>query len=145
MHEGLRLSRAGARVAFAHNCLADFERVLRGLVEGDEAVRGGSRNVFVAVESVYSMDGDVAPIAGIVEAVERLLPGGNGHVVVDEAHSTGIMGPGGRGVVCGLGVERRVFARLHTFGKALASSGGLSCPGLGTRCYGAIRSDQKRH
>lgn len=128
VHEGMRLSRAGACVPFAHNSLADFERVLRRQVERDELIQSGRRNVFVAVESVYSMDGDVAPIRGIVEVVERMLPRGNGHVVVDEAHSTGITGPGGRGVVCGLGLEDRVFARLHTFGKALSSSGGVSCP-----------------
>lgn len=127
VHEGMRLSRAGACVPFAHNELAEFERVLQDKVEGDQMIRSGRRNVFVAVESVYSMDGDVAPIQGIVEVVERMLPGGNGLVVVDEAHSTGITGPGGRGVVCGLGLEARVFARLHTFGKALASSGGQSC------------------
>lgn len=113
---------------FAHNSLRDFERVFREKVEGDELIRAGKRNVFVAVESVYSMDGDVAPIRGIVEVVERMLPRGNGHVVVDEAHSTGITGPGGRGIVCGLGLEGRVFARLHTFGKAMSSSGGVSCP-----------------
>ena len=128
VHEGMRLSRAGSCVPFAHNSLGEFERVLREKVEGDELIRVGKRNVFVAVESVYSMDGDVAPIRGIVEVVERMLPRGNGHVVVDEAHSTGITGPGGRGVVCGLGLEGRVFARLHTFGKAMSSSGGVSRP-----------------
>lgn len=127
VHEGMRLSRAGSCVPFAHNSLGEFERVLRDKVEGDQLVRDGKRNVFVAVESVYSMDGDVAPIRRIVEVVEKMLPRGNGHVVVDEAHSTGITGPGGRGVVCGLGLEERVFARLHTFGKAMASSGGVSC------------------
>ena len=43
---------------------------------------------------------------------------------MDEAHSTGVLGPEGRGLVCELGLEKRIFARLHTFGKALAANGG---------------------
>ncbi|KAF2009967.1 PLP-dependent transferase [Aaosphaeria arxii CBS 175.79] len=71
------------------------------------------------------MDGDVAKLREIVEMVERTLPRGTGHVVVDEAHSTGVLGPQGRGLVCELGLEDRVFARLHTFGKALACNGAI--------------------
>jgi 7-keto-8-aminopelargonate synthetase-like enzyme len=56
--------------------------------------------------------------------VERMLPSGNGHVTVDEAHSNGIYGSRGRGVVCSLGLENRIFARLHTFGKAIGCNGG---------------------
>ena len=93
-------------------------------------IRTGKRNVFVAVEAVYSMDGDVANLLEIVELIEKLLPMGNGYVIVDEAHATGVIGPQGRGLVCELRLENRVFARLHTFGKALACSGGqYSCPG----------------
>ena len=150
VHEGMRVSRAGAWVAFGHNCVGDLERVLGELIERDDdddgddgrgagLIRAGRRNVFVAVESVYSMDGDVAPVGGIVEVVERMLPLGNGHVVVDEAHSTGIMGPGGRGLVCGLGLEGRVFARLHTFGKALSSSGGSFRCALGPPPFVGLR------
>jgi len=128
VHEGMRLSRARKCVPFAHNSVVDLGRVLGELVEGDAALREGRRSVFVAVESLYSMDGDLAPLKQIVETVERVLPRGNGHVVVDEAHSTGIYGREGRGVVCSLGLEGRVYARLHTFGKALACNGGMwSC------------------
>lgn len=80
--------------------------------------------VMVAVEGVYSMDGDVAALEDIVACVKRLLPKGNGHIIVDEAHSTGLFGRQGRGLVCELGLEERVFARLHTFGKAMGSFGG---------------------
>lgn len=125
VHEGMRLCRAGARVAFAHNSVADLRAQLAGRIAGDPLLRDGRRNVFVAVESLYSMDGDLAPIREVVELVEELLPAGNGHVVVDEAHSNGVYGEQGRGVVCSLGLEDRVFARLHTFGKGLACSGGL--------------------
>ena len=125
VHEGMRLSRAGVRVAFAHNDVSDLERVLCGVLAGDECVKRGQRSVFIAVESLYSMDGDLAPLKEIVEVAERVLPAGTGKVVVDEAHSTGVYGERGRGIVCSLGLESRVFARLHTFGKALACNGGM--------------------
>jgi 8-amino-7-oxononanoate synthase len=80
----------------------------------------------VAVEALYSMDGDFAPLLEIVDLLEKLLPHGNGHLVVDEAHATGLYGKQGRGLVSMLGLEHRVTARLHTFGKALAGSGGMS-------------------
>jgi 8-amino-7-oxononanoate synthase len=123
VHEGMRLSRAGACVPFRHNCVSDLERRIEELNGKDESVRGGKKNIFVAVESLYSMDGDLSPLRRIVEVVERTLPGGNGHVIVDEAHSTGVYGEKGRGIVCMLGLEKRVFARLHTFGKALGCNG----------------------
>jgi 8-amino-7-oxononanoate synthase len=117
VREGLKLSRAKTCVSFKHNDVKDLKRVLEG-------VRECGRNVFVAVESLYSMDGDLAPLREIVEVVER-IEGGNGYVVVDEAHSNGVYGERGRGVVCSLGLEGRVFARLHTFGKGLACNGGI--------------------
>ncbi|KAF2873679.1 pyridoxal phosphate-dependent transferase [Massariosphaeria phaeospora] len=122
VHDGMRLSRAGSRVPFRHNCVQDLRRVLGACVEGVRARKG---HVIVAVETVYSMDGDLAPLQEIVETVEEVLPKGMGYVVIDEAHSTGVLGPRGRGLVCALGLERRVFARLHTFGKALACGGAI--------------------
>lgn len=124
VHEGMRLSRAGRRVQFKHNDLEALKGVLRELMGGDGMVRVGQRNVFVAVETLYSMDGDLAPLKGIVETVEEVFKGGNGYLIVDEAHSTGVYGDLGRGLVCELGLEEKVFARLHTFGKALACNGG---------------------
>ena len=123
VHEGMRLSRARASRAFSHNSLKDL-RAKIAEVSGDERVASGEKNVFVAIESLYSMDGDMAPIEKIVDLVDELLPKGNGLVVVDEAHSNGIYGIQGRGTVCSLGLEKRVFARLHTFGKGLACNGG---------------------
>ncbi|OWP07457.1 hypothetical protein B2J93_4986 [Marssonina coronariae] len=120
--EGMRLSRAGGCKAFAHNDLRDLRAKIEE-VAADERVEHGERNVFVAVESLYSMDGDLAPLKSVLDLVEELLPKGNGLVVVDEAHSNGIYGPQGRGIVCRLGLEDRVFARLHTFGKGLACNG----------------------
>ncbi|KAH0563125.1 hypothetical protein GP486_002307 [Trichoglossum hirsutum] len=121
--EGMRLSRAGRCVGFRHNSVEALREVLRDIIACDALVKGGTRSVFVAVESVYSMDGDLAPLREFVECLEEMLPGGNGYLVVDEAHATGVVGPGGRGRVCELGIEGKTFARLHTFGKALACSG----------------------
>ncbi|KAH8805321.1 aminotransferase class I and II [Xylogone sp. PMI_703] len=135
VHEGMRLSRAGVRLQFQHNSVIDLERQLERQVENDALIREGTRNVFIAVESLYSMDGDIAPIKEIVELVEKVLPNRNGHIIVDEAHSTGIYGLQGRGVVCSLGLEDRVFARLHTFGKALACNGAVFLCSSLTRSY----------
>ncbi|KAF9964896.1 hypothetical protein BGZ70_005755 [Mortierella alpina] len=65
------------------------------------------------------MDGDIAPLKEIVD----LLDAYGAHLIVDEAHATGVFGQNGRGLVNEMGLENRVFARLHTFSKALASNG----------------------
>ncbi|TBU27784.1 PLP-dependent transferase [Dichomitus squalens] len=127
VHDGMRSSRvaAGARVPFAHNSPSALRAVLERLIASHPRLREGESSVFVAVEALYSMDGTLAPLMDIVEVVEALLPRGNGYVVVDEAHSTGVYGPQGRGLVAAYGLEDRVFARLHTFGKALAGTGAV--------------------
>lgn len=114
VHDGMKASRASEKIPFAHNSVSDLRRLL--------SRPGQDKNVFVAVESVYSMDGDLAPLAEIVKALEQSP--GNAYLIVDEAHATGIYGEKGRGRVCELGLEEKVYIRLHTFGKALASSGG---------------------
>ena len=125
VHDGVRASRAkDAQFSFDHNSLPALGELLLRLLEERPGLRSGHNNVFVAVESLYSMDGTIAPLTQIVELIETLFPRGNGHLVVDEAHATGVYGPQGRGMVARFGLERRVLARLHTFGKALAGSGG---------------------
>lgn len=124
VHEGMRLSRAGARKMFPHSSPVGLRRVLEEQIAADPEVEQGTRNVFVVIESVYSMDGDVAPIKEILQVVDELLPCGNAYFIVDEAHATGVFGPRGAGVVQQLGVQERMFIRVHTFGKALASHGG---------------------
>lgn len=125
VHEGMRLSRAKTKQAFAHNDTASFAGVLKSIKSSNPAIAAGRSNVFIAIESVYSMDGDVAPIKEILEHIRTLLPAGNGHLLVDEAHSSGVYGACGRGIVHELGVQDQVLARLHTFGKALSSGGGM--------------------
>jgi 8-amino-7-oxononanoate synthase len=128
VHDGMKMSRAAKKLPFAHNCILHLRKVLESLKE-DIMISKGPKNVFIAVESVYSMDGDIAPLAEIVELIDQVLPYGNGHIIVDEAHATGVLGPQGRGLVCKLGLEDRMFARLHTFGKSLAASGGMKFSG----------------
>lgn len=135
VHDGLKLGRART-IPFSHNLVYEndtpsgspqsLDCVLQSLTEGadSEHFRSGEGNVFIAVESVYSMDGDVAPLQEIVDCVKQRLPSGNGYVIVDEAHSTGWMGERGRGLVSKLHLETQVWARVHTFGKALSCSGG---------------------
>lgn len=126
VHDGMRLSRAGQKLAFAHNSAAALNATLEELLRSDGEIKAGRRNVFIAVEAIYSMDGDVAPLKEIVRVMHEVLPLGNGHLIVDEAHSNGVLGPCGRGLVCELGLEKEVSVRLHTFGKALACNGGMA-------------------
>jgi 8-amino-7-oxononanoate synthase len=121
VHDGMRASRVppSRRVPFEHSCVRDLEAKL-GRIDS----RGGT--VFVALEALYSMDGDLAPLPQILRTVERLVPAERRCVIVDEAHSTGVYGSG-RGLVEQLGLGDRVHVRLHTFGKAMASSGGEFC------------------
>jgi 8-amino-7-oxononanoate synthase len=125
VHDGIRGSRvSNAHFSFQHNSLQSFRDLIEKLREDRVGLRTGENSLFVAVESLYSMDGTFAPLLEIVEGLEELFPRGNGYLIVDEAHATGIYGPQGRGLVARLGLENRVLARLHTFGKALAGTGG---------------------
>lgn len=119
VHDGMRQSKCQSQLPFRHNDVADLGRQLRMICPMPT-----SRSIFIAVESVYSMDGDLAPLTEIVELIDELCPEGNVYLIVDEAHSTGCYGPNGSGRVCELGLESRVPIRLHTFGKALGASGG---------------------
>ncbi|WP_234736484.1 aminotransferase class I/II-fold pyridoxal phosphate-dependent enzyme [Tellurirhabdus bombi] len=108
MIDGARLSLAN-RYKFRHNDLSDLEAKLQK----------ATGTVYVAVESVYSMDGDLAPLPEICALCVRY----GAALIVDEAHATGIFGPKGEGLVTLLGLEKQVFARVHTFGKGLGVHG----------------------
>jgi 8-amino-7-oxononanoate synthase len=140
VHDGMRMSRASRRLPFSHSSVAgisengaadqgtrpSLNEMLRKITSGGQGklVREGIANVFVCVEGMYSMDGSVVCLREVVESVETHLPLQNGYVIVDEAHSVGILGDQGRGLVCELGLEKRVWARVHGFGKALGCAGG---------------------
>jgi 8-amino-7-oxononanoate synthase len=110
--EGVRLSRA-KYFNFKHNDLNDLETKIKH-AEG---------NVFIVVESVYSMDGDQAPLKQIVELAHHY----EAALIVDEAHSTALYGDNGFGLCCELGLQNRIFARIYTFGKAGGTHGAAVC------------------
>jgi 8-amino-7-oxononanoate synthase len=110
IRDGIRLNPA-ASFSFAHNDLNDLE----------DKLKRSNGNTYVAVESVYSMDGDFSPLEEIQTLCEKYGAG----LVVDEAHATGVFGNGGKGRVVELGLEGRVFVRMHTFGKALGTHGAV--------------------
>ncbi|HEY6901178.1 MAG TPA: 8-amino-7-oxononanoate synthase [Puia sp.] len=111
IRDGIRLSFAKA-FSFAHNDCVDLEKKLR-------AAEGGTR--FVVTESVFSMDGDQAPLGEMVGVCRRY----GAQLIVDEAHATGIIGERGEGLVQALGLEGDCFARVHTFGKAVGCHGAV--------------------
>jgi glycine C-acetyltransferase len=103
-------------VFFRHNNPMDLERKIRG-------VRGKK---LVVVEGVYSMDGDVCALPDILEVAKRH----GARILIDEAHSTFLFGPGGRGVAEHYGLDKEVDFHLGTFSKTLGGQGGFVC---GTR------------
>ena len=109
IRDGIRLSLANA-YAFKHNDVDDLK----------EKLSKTSGTVYVVVESLYSMDGDIAPLEAIAELV-----GGNVFLVVDEAHACGVYGESGKGLIDSYGLNSAVFARIVTFGKAYGSHGAV--------------------
>jgi 8-amino-7-oxononanoate synthase len=129
VHDGVRASRVkDGFFTFQHNDVHALRERLRWLLEYRREIRTGEASLFVAVESLYSMDGTFAPLKQVVDLLENMFPLGNAYLIVDEAHATGVYGPSGQGMVAAYGLQEnpRVLARLHTFGKALASTGGKS-------------------
>lgn len=110
IRDGIRLSFAQS-FSFRHNDVEDLEKKLRS----------AQGQVFIVTESVFSMDGDIAPLHEIAAMCQR-----HGcHLVLDEAHATGIIGEQGEGVAQHLGLHKQCFARVHTFGKALGAHGAV--------------------
>ncbi len=110
VHDGIKLSSASAFL-FRHNDVKHLEERLK-IVQGI---------IYVAIESVYSMDGDVSFLKEISDLCKKY----NANLIVDEAHATGITSNNGKGVVEALGIEKLVFARVHTFGKAMGCHGAI--------------------
>lgn len=115
-HDGLRMARA-EHVLAPHNdvdAYADAIRHWRG--------RGGTGRVWIAFETLYSMDGDTAPIADLA----RLAEAQDAWLLPDEAHATGVYGPQGKGLAATLEGQDNVIS-LHTCGKGLGVEGALVC------------------
>lgn len=110
IRDGIRLSFAQS-FSFRHNDLEDLEKRL-------QAATG---NIFVVTESVFSMDGDQAPLTEMLTLCERY----DAWLIVDEAHATGVIGERGEGLVQQLQLQHRIFARVVTFGKAVGCHGAI--------------------
>ena len=108
--DGCRLSRAKVEV-YPH---LDLDRLEQGL---RDAPANGRK--LIATETLFSMDGDEAPLDGIVDLAERY----GAMVMVDEAHATGVFGPNGAGIVSKLGLTERISVQMGTLGKALGGFG----------------------
>ena len=130
--DAARLSGAKLRV-FAHNDLEKLQTILRwasGAVSARLSDSGQgdprparARNVLIVTESIFSMDGDRAPLREIVALKESF----GAWLMVDEAHATGVIGNGGRGLADELGVGAGIEIQMGTLGKAVGSSGGYIC------------------
>lgn len=110
IRDGINLSKANA-YGFMHNDLADLQKKLQK----------SKGNKFIMVESVYSMDGDQAPLKDLVAISEKY----QAFLLVDEAHAVGVFGAHGKGLVVEKGLQEKVFARVVTFGKSLGAHGAI--------------------
>ena len=118
IRDGLQLGKA-RNFSFHHSSVTDLER----------KIQNATGNIFVVVESIYSMDGDQSPLKDISELCEKH----SANLVVDEAHSTGIFGENGEGLCQELKIK--TFARIHTFGKALGAHGSAITCSIITKNY----------
>ncbi len=109
VRDGMRLNFADC-TSFKHNDLFDLEKKMKQ----------ANGTIYVAVEALYSMDGDLSPLRKISNLCKKF----GAFLIVDEAHSAGVFGEDGKGLVAALNMEQDVFARLITFGKAYGSHGG---------------------
>ena len=108
LKDGARLSLA-TRHSFRHNDLSDL----------DQKLRSAKGKIFVVVESIYSMDGDTCPLSEIIVLAEKY----NAFIVLDEAHSTGVMGARGAGYAVAKGLHTKIDIRIYTFGKGMGVHG----------------------
>lgn len=105
----------GARMrTFPHRDVARLEKIL-------EKYRDDYRRCLIVTDSLFSMDGDFAPLRRIVELKNRY----NAQLLIDEAHATGVIGPGGRGVAAAMGIENQIGATVGTLSKAVGALGGF--------------------
>ena len=108
IRDGIRLSMARS-FSFEHNNLSALEKKLQQ----------ASGTIIIAIESIYSMDGDSVPLEGIITLCEQY----SAYIILDEAHAMGVLGENGEGLAQSSQVQDKLFARVHTFGKAMGCHG----------------------
>lgn len=113
--DGCRLS-FGKTVKFAHNDMEDLDRVLAQVV--NNGLRGG---VLIVVDGVFSMEGDIINLPDLIKVAQNY----GARVMVDDAHSVGVLGPGGRGTAEHFDLIDEVDITMGTFSKSFASLGGF--------------------
>lgn len=134
IHDGMKMGRArGHLFSFKHNNIASLR---------EQIISAGTQfpgSIIVCVETVYSMDGDIAPLKKILGAASTLqsLLGREIHVIVDEAHSGGLYGNNGEGLIVHLGLQSHpnLLARVVTFGKAFGAHGAVILTSNALRTY----------
>ena len=120
--DAARLSGAKIRV-FAHNDLDDLEDKLKWAAANSRHSSPATRHILIITESIFSMDGDAAPLREIATLKEKY----GAWLMVDEAHATGLYGKNRCGLAEELGVRDRIEVQMGTLGKALGASGGYIC------------------
>ncbi|KAI0749973.1 PLP-dependent transferase [Daedaleopsis nitida] len=125
LHASPHLKTAGALYPFKHNSVESFRERVQHALKRHPNIAAGKGTLFIAVETLYSMDGDYAPLRQIFDASDELIPKGCAHILVDEAHTSGLYGPDGRGLLFDLGLQGRVQSVIHTFSKVWGMSGSI--------------------
>jgi 8-amino-7-oxononanoate synthase len=120
IRDGIRLSFASA-FSFKHNDLEDLRHKLSR----------AAGTIYIAVEGIYSMSGDQAPLLEIVRIAKEY----GAYIYLDEAHSAGVLGENGAGLAVELGIADGIYARLVTFGKAFGAHGACILSSENTRNY----------
>lgn len=117
IRDGIQLSNA-KQYKFSHN---DIKHLEDRIISIKKEFKNNDSAIYVVTESVFSMDGDIPDLKKMVEICESHQV----FFIVDEAHSVGVFGMNGRGLIQELGLENKIFARIITFGKALGSHGAV--------------------
>jgi 8-amino-7-oxononanoate synthase len=120
--DAARLSGAKIRV-FAHNDLDKLEKILKWAAANSRHPSPATRHTLIVTESIFSMDGDAAPLREIVALKEKY----GAWLMVDEAHATGLYGKNRRGLAEEAGVSGQIEVQMGTLGKAVGASGGYIC------------------
>jgi 8-amino-7-oxononanoate synthase len=111
IRDGIRLSFAQS-FSFAHNDIDELEKKL-------QVAAGSSKNIFIVTESVFSMDGDFCDLKSVIHLSKKY----KAHLIIDEAHATGVISENGEGLVQKENMQSEVFCRIHTYGKACGVHG----------------------